>query len=139
MATAPLGPPPQSLRSIALAGNTRLPNRIRRRPGEPTDNLTKPDYVGQASRRYPFSPSAEPDSCSLQPAPLFVQPAPVFDLLITNHFSWCNFGCGYATPWSLRSPALKSVFAVFCLRSARMCRFKVKPPIASNGSRNHCQ
>ncbi|HET9375952.1 MAG TPA: hypothetical protein VFO40_13335, partial [Chthoniobacterales bacterium] len=52
MATAPLGPPPQSLRSTTLAGNTRLPNRIRRRPGEPTDNLTKPDYVGQASRHY---------------------------------------------------------------------------------------
>ena len=77
MATAPLGPPPQSLRSTALARNTRLPNRIRRRPGEPTDNLTKPDYVRQASHRYPFAPGAEPDSCSLQPAPLF-------DLLITE-------------------------------------------------------
>ncbi len=43
---------PNRFRSTALAGNTRLPKGIRRRPGEPTDNLRKPDYVGQASRRY---------------------------------------------------------------------------------------
>ena len=30
----------------------REPKGIRRRPSEPTDNLRKPDYVGQASRRY---------------------------------------------------------------------------------------
>ena len=52
MATAPLGANHQLLRSAALAKNTRRRKGIRRRPGEPTDNLTKPDYVGHASRRY---------------------------------------------------------------------------------------
>jgi hypothetical protein len=40
------------LGSMVLAGNTEGTEGIRCRPGEPTDNLRKPDYVGQASRRY---------------------------------------------------------------------------------------
>jgi hypothetical protein len=50
MATALSGQPCEPLRSIILVGNTESTEGIRRRPGEPTDNLRKPGYVGQASR-----------------------------------------------------------------------------------------
>jgi hypothetical protein len=46
--------PVRTSRSVAILqlNNTVLLRGIRRRPGETADKLRKPDYVGQASRRY---------------------------------------------------------------------------------------
>jgi hypothetical protein len=65
-----------------------------------------------------FTPSAFRTllhSCPLQLAPLFA-------LLITNHFSRCNFGCGYAALWSsvqtlpLPNPRSRGTFQNLCNR-----------------------